>query len=109
MEKIEMRLWVDALEQVIDNKLTKWLKHSKIENGEAVLLMWQFELTYMLLYVFWQDRKELVKFTYVSPRINHNHDWPGLNDRTFNNVMDRMGNYAQMAMYRTRDFDGLNG
>ena len=109
MEKIEMREWVASLEGVVDNKLCKWKKHDKLENGEAVKLEWQFELTHMFLYIFWQDNKEMVKFRYVSPRIEHAHDWPGLDDRTFNNVMDRAGNYAQMAMYRTRDYDGMHG
>lgn len=108
MEKIKMRDWVASLEGIIDNKLNKWLKHPRIENGESVLLFWQFELTLMVLYVSWQDEKELVKFRYLSPRIGHEHEWPGLDERTFNNVQDRMGNYAQMAMYRTRDHE-ING
>lgn len=100
MDKIAMRGWVASLEEVIDNKLSKWVKHPKMENGEVVLLFWQFELTLMFLYIFWQDQKETVKFKYVSSRINHEHDWAGLDNSTFNNVMDRMGNYAQIAMYR---------
>lgn len=107
MDKIAMREWVASLEGVIDNKLRKWLKHNKLENGEVVELWWQFELTHILLYIFWHDGNELVKFRYVSPRIEHEHQWSGLDDATFNNVQDRAGNYAQMAMYRTPD--GING
>jgi hypothetical protein len=111
VDKRGMQEWVISLEGVIDNKLHKWLKHPKIENGEAIMLSWQFELTHMFLYVFWHDNKESVIFKYVGPRIDHVHNWPLLDDRTFNNVMDRTGNYAQMAMHRTRDPDpsGLNG
>lgn len=100
MDKIGMREWVASLEGVIDNKLAKWKKTPRIENGEAVMLGWQFELTLMILYIFWEDKKEMVKFRFQSPRDSHGHGWSGLDDTTFDKIMDRIGNLAQIAMYR---------
>lgn len=99
MNKIEMREWVASLEQVVDNKLRKWRKDSKIENGEAVQLRWQWEQTHVHLDVFWEDKKESVHMLYLSPRVSHSYHWHELNDRTFNKVMDRVGNLAQVTMY----------
>lgn len=103
MGKIAMREWVSALEGIIDNKLRKWRKENPIENGEAVHLRWQFEQTHMQLDIFWQDKKESVTLKYLSPRITHEYLWHGLDDRTFNKVMDRVGNLAQVTMYPVID------
>lgn len=94
-----MRDWVASLEEVIDNKLTKWLKIPKFENGESVQLRWQYEQTHVQLDIFWEDQKELVSLHYVSPRIDHGYRWSGLSDRTFNKVCDRIGNLAQITLY----------
>lgn len=99
MEKIAMREWVSSLEEIIDNKLRKWRKENPIENGEAVHLRWQFEQTHVHLDIFWQDKKETVSMKYLSPRASHEYLWHGLDDRTFNKVMDRVGNLAQVTMY----------
>lgn len=99
MDKIAMREWVAALEEVIDNKLRKWKKENKIENGEAVQLRWQFEQTHINIDIFWEDRKETVKLQYLSPRADHQFIWHELNDKTFNKVMDRVGNLAQVTMH----------
>ena len=40
-----MREWVATLEGVLDHKLKKWMKESRIENGECVQVEWQFEQT----------------------------------------------------------------
>lgn len=99
MDKLAMREWVSSLEEVIDNKLRKWRKEPKIENGEAVQLAWQYEQTHIQLDVFWEDKKETVNMQYLSPRIDHSYQWHGLDDRTFNKVMDRVGNLAQVTMH----------
>lgn len=99
MDKISMRDWVASLEEVIDNKLKKWRKENKIENGESVQLRWQFEQTHIHLDIFWEDKKESVNFKYMSPRIDHSYQWDGLTDKTFNRIMDRVGNLAQVTMY----------
>lgn len=103
MEKHEMREWVASLEEVIDNKLKKWKRESRIENGEAVQVEWQYEQTHILLDIFWQDGSESVHLHYFSPRAYHNFLWHGLIDRTFNKVMDRVGNLAQITMYPPLD------
>src|SRR5580693_113568 len=99
MDKIDMRDWIVSLETVADNKLVKWRKIPKVENGEAVQLAWQWDQTRIALNVFWEDGKELVNMQYTSPRISHTYSWHGLGDRTFNKVMDRLGNLAQITMH----------
>jgi len=99
MDKVGMRDWIASLEQIIDNKLRLWRKGNKIENGEAVQLHWQFEQTHFTLNIFWKDQQEAVNLQYFSPRVDHSYKWHGLDDRTFNKVMDRIGNLAQVTMH----------
>lgn len=98
-----MRDWVASLEEVVDNKLKKWLKFPKHENGDAVQLRWQFEQTHFHMDIFWEDHKELIVLQYVSPRVDHAFRWHGLNDATFNKIVDRVGNLAVAAMYPMKD------
>ena len=94
-----MRDWVTSLEQVIDNKLSTWMKHSKIENGDVVQIEWQFHQTRIIMDIFWHDKEETVHLQYFGPRAKHSFTWHQLNDGTFNKVMDRVGNLAQVTMY----------
>lgn len=97
MDKHAMRDWVATLEEMIDNKLKKWRKENKIENGEVVQLRWQFEQTHFHLDIFWEDRKETVHLQYFSPRVDHSFRWHDLNDKTIDRIMDRVGNLAQIT------------
>ncbi len=99
MEKIAMREWVAALEGIIDNKLRKWRKENPIQNGEVVQLRYQFEQMHFQIDIFWLDKQERVVLRFISPRVEHTFYWDELSDRTFNKVMDRVGNLAQAAMY----------
>ena len=99
MNKIDMREWTSALEEMIDNKLSKWIKRNPIQNGESILLGWQFEQTCMSLFVFWEDGKESVNLQCIGPRVSHSYFWNGLTDKTFNQVADRVGNLAQIVMH----------
>lgn len=99
MDKIGMREWVASLEEVIDHKLQKWRKIPKVENGESVQLAWQWDQTRVTLNIFWEDQKETVNLQYTSPRVGHTYHWHGLADKTFNRVMDRVGNLAQITMH----------
>lgn len=99
MTKIDMRDWVASLETVVDNKLKKWKKEPRIENGEAVQLHWQFEQCHFILDIFWEDRKECVQFEFHGPRSKHHFMWDGLSDKTFNKVVDRVGNLAMIALH----------
>lgn len=103
MQKIEMREWVAQLEAIIDAKLIKWRKVPKVENGESLQLAWQWEQTRLSMFIFWEDQKELVTFFFSSPRIDHSFRWHGLNDKTFDKIMDRVGNLAQVTMYPPMD------
>lgn len=103
MDKLQMRDWIASLEQVVDNKLKRWKKENKIENGESVQMRWQYQHTHVHLDVFWEDQKEFVSLHYISPRATHAFRWHGLKDETFNNVMDRIGNLAQVTMYPIDD------
>lgn len=94
-----MRDWVCSLEEVLDKKLKKWKKENKIENGEAVHLRWQYEQTHVQIDIFWEDKKETVSLKYLSPRANHDFLWHGLDEKTLNKVMDRVGNLAQITMH----------
>ncbi len=99
MDKYGMREWIASLEEVIDNKLKKWRKQPRIENGEAAQLHWQFEQTHFIIDVFWEDEKENVHFQFHSPRSSHRFEWHGLSNKTFNKIVDRIGNLAQIAMH----------
>lgn len=94
-----MREWVCSLEEVIDNKLKKWRKIPKVENGESLQLAWQWEQTRISMNIFWEDHKEMIFLEYTSPRIDHSYRWHGLDDGTFNKMMDRVGNLAQVTMH----------
>lgn len=99
MDKLAMREWVASLEHHIDVRLKKWKKEPRIENGEAVQLRWQFEQTHVLLDIFWEDKHENAHLQYLSPRIDHSFRWHGLDGRTLNKIMDRIGNLAQVTMH----------
>lgn len=108
MNKIDMRDWVASLEEVIDNKLKKWRKIPKVENGESLQLAWQWEQTRMSISIFWEDHQETINFSYTSPRIDHSYLWHGLNGNSFNKVMDRVGNLAQITMHPPIGFDDVS-
>lgn len=99
MTKIEMREWVASLEEMIDNKLKKWRKTPKVENGESVQLRWTWEQTHIQLNIFWENHQEAVHMMYLGPRMTHSYHWNGLNDKTFNMVTDRVGNLSVIAMH----------
>lgn len=105
MDKINMREWVASLEEMADNKLKKWKKEYKIENGEAVQLCWQFEQTRIILDIFWEDDKETIHFQYNNPRSSNRYVWHGLDDKTFNKIQDKIGNLAQITMHPPIDPD----
>ncbi len=104
MDKLNMRDWIISLEAVIDNKLKLWKKESRIENGEVVQVEWQFEQTHIILDIFWHDGEESVNLQYLGPRAKHHFTWHGLNDKTFNKIMDRVGNLAQITMHPPLDY-----
>lgn len=105
MQKQDMREWVSSLETLIDKKLRKWRKENRIENGEVVQLRWQFEQIHFHMDIFWHDGEETVILSYLSPRITHAYTWHKLNDKTLQNIEDRVGNLAQTAMYSYNDPD----
>jgi len=99
MDKFQMREWIASIESAIDRKLAKWKKCQRIENGEAIQLGWQFEQTHFILDVFWEDQKETVQLNFFGPRVNQRFNWHGLDDKTFNKIVDRVGNLAQVTMH----------
>lgn len=99
MEKYEAREWIASLEEMADNKLKKWRKENKIENGEAIQLHWQYEQSHIMLDIFWEDKKELVILSYLNPRSNHSYTWHGLGNKTFNKLQDRIGHLALVTMH----------
>jgi hypothetical protein len=104
MDKFDMRDWVSSVERAVDQKLSKWKKQNPIENGEAVQLRWQWEQTHFQLDIFWENGRETVNLMYSSPRVSHTFHWHGLDDKTFNKIMDRIGNLAQVTMHPPIDF-----
>ena len=92
-----MREWISSLEEIIDKKLKKWVKESRIENGECVQIEWQFEQTHIIIDIFWHDHEESIVLQYLGPRAKHNFTWHGLTEKTISKVTDRIGNLAQMT------------
>ncbi len=105
MDKANAREWIISLEAMIDNKLKKWDKQRKWENGEVIHVMWQWEQTIIKLDIFWEDKKETVRLKYISPREDSDFMYDGLRDKTFNNVQDRIGNLSMRAMHPPIDPD----
>jgi hypothetical protein len=103
MDKILMREWLSSLEAAIDNKLKNWRKSSRIENGEVVQIEHQFLQTHIIIDVFWHDHQETVHLQYFGPRAKHSFTWHGLNNHTFNKILDRIGNLAQITMHPVVD------
>lgn len=99
MDKYSMRDWVSMLESTLDQKLKKWKKENRNENGEVVQLWWTFEQTHIKIDIFWNNNNESVRLHYLSPRGNHDFLWHGLTEKTFDRVNDRIGNLAQVTMY----------
>ncbi len=99
MNKIDTKEWILSLEEMINNKLKKWDKHQKWENGEMVHLMWQWEQTIIKVDIFWEDKKEIVRLKFIGPREDHDFMYDGLTDKTFNNLQDRIGNLAMRIMH----------
>lgn len=96
MNKQDMREWVAELESRIDKSLKKWKKLSRIENGRVVQLQWQFELAHIIMDVYWHDNDEHIELECKCARLNWNHEFEGLTDKTMDRVMDRIGNFAQI-------------
>ncbi len=105
MDKLGTREWVNSLEVMLNRKLQKWDQHRKWENGEAIHLMWQWEQTIIKVDVFWEDKKELVRIKFISPRADYDFMWDGLNNKTFNKIQDRVGNLAMSIMHPPVGFD----
>lgn len=103
MDKFGMREWVCSLEEIVDNKLKKWRKIPKVENGKSVQLAWQWDQVRMSMNIYWPDHTEAVYFSYTSPPEDHFFRWHMLDDKTFNRVTDRVGNLAMVAMYPAID------
>ncbi len=99
-----MREWVANVERFVDEKLKRWKKGDRIENGEAVHMRWQFEQSHILMDIFWQDKKEHVHFQFLGPRVSNRWEWDALDDRTLNKILDRVGNLAQTVMHPPDDY-----
>jgi len=104
VEKLEMRIYVSELETRVDRALHKWKKASKIENGEVVQIIWQFEQAHVTLDVFWHDGAEHVELETKWPKMRAEFEWTGLTVDTADRVMDRVGNFAQTVQWK-----GLKG
>ena len=100
MDKQTMREYVAAAETRIDDRLNKWKKISRIENGDVVQIEWQFEQSRIMLNIFWYDADEHVSITCSSPSITWQHTWNNLDPMTMTKVMDRIGNFAQIVSTR---------
>jgi hypothetical protein len=66
-----------------------------------VHLSWQFEQTLMIVDIFWEDGDEGVNLQVLHPRHRHQFEWSGLTPETIDHVCDRVGNLAQVIMYRS--------
>ncbi len=98
-----MRDFISELESCVDKSLKLWKKLSHIENGEVVNIVWQFEQSLIIIDVFWKDGDEGVNLQILHPRHRHHYEWSGLSADTIYKVIDRIGNVAQLIMYRKPD------
>lgn len=98
-----MREYVSRLETCLDRSLRLWKKIDHIEDGDAVRLSWEFELTFIIVDVFWLDGDEGVNLQISHPRQRYQFEWSGLTQETLDRLVDRVGNIAQTIMYRPLD------
>lgn len=99
VNKPSVEEWVSSLEEMIDNKLRRWVKEPRLDTDDVIQYAWRWKHSRMILNVFWRDGGEGVCLQYASPRVSHEYRWHGLVNQTFNRVMDRVGNLAQTTMY----------
>lgn len=97
MKKIAMREYLVDLETRIDEMLKKWKKVSRVENGEVVQIVWQFEQSFIAIDIYWLDGDEAIEIECKRPRMKTEHKWRGLTLSTLTRVMDRVGNFAQIV------------
>jgi len=97
MTKLEMREYVAELETRIDLRLKKWKKESRIENGEAVQVEWQYEQSHIILDFFWHDGEERMNLYCISPRNQRRGGWDNISKKTETAIMDIIGNFAQIV------------
>lgn len=99
MDKLSMREYIAELETRIDGMLRRWKKESRIENGEAVQIEWQFEQSHIIMNVFWHDKREGINIYCLNPHLQTREGkWKGLDKRSEKSVMDMIGNFAQIVM-----------
>lgn len=98
MDKTSMREYVTDLETRIDLALRRWEKLvPRYENGEVVTFLWKFGNCFITLDIFWQDGKEAIQVDCKMPRSSRRDVWSDLNEACAVNVMDRVGNFAQIV------------
>lgn len=100
MTKLDMREYTAKLDEMVSHSLKLWKKLTHIENGEAVSIVWQFEQALIVIDIFWKDGGEGIHLLVNSPRHSHKFTWTGLTEDTLDRLIDRIGNLAQMLMYR---------
>jgi hypothetical protein len=103
MNKHEMRQYIAELETRVDMALNKWKKESRIENGEAVQIEWQYEQSHVIIDVFWEDDAESIVLQCINPRFGWRHHWKSLSKENVNRIMDRVGNFAQIIQTKTKE------
>ncbi len=104
MTKLEMREYFVELEDALERSLKKWKKESKIENGKVTQIEWQFELSHIIIDVFWHDGEEKVVVYCLNPHVLlRNRTFRGLSKATTRNVLDAVGNFAQIVMTNHRE------
>lgn len=103
MEEMAMRVYLSKLETRIDAMLKLWKKHPKIEYGESIQLEWQFDGAQVFLDIFYEDLGERLILNCFSQRRTIKQDWHGFSKKTEQQIVDRIGNFAQVAMYRGFD------
>jgi hypothetical protein len=104
MNEYDGKEFADKIEYAIDNKLKKWKKYNSIVDKKSTQMEWQFEQTRFALHIFPNDEEEMVILQFFNPIHCARWTWSGLNDKTINKIIDRMGNLAQTTMYPPRDY-----
>jgi hypothetical protein len=98
-----MREYLAELETVVDRMLKRWKKETRIENGKAVHLEWQFEQSHIIINVFWQENEHIYVICLNPHMTPRQRDWMGLTKKTEKQVMDLIGNFAQIVMTKYRE------
>ena len=99
MDEAKIAEYIANLEVRIDRALKHWSKLQNVDRGRIVQLIWKMKEAQITVDIFWSD-DEGIRLLCQSPKLNWLSNWAGFTRETASNIMDRIGNFAQIIAGR---------